>query len=154
MAHALAGCAVDVAAARARVVACARAWIGTPFHDLARVKGVGVDCAQLVAAVYEEAGVVAHVDTGYYAPQFMLHSKDERLANFVLRYGREIAEADAKAGDVVLYRVGRSFSHAAIVVDWPREIIHAHKLSGKVVAMDPFAADLGGRPTRVFSVWG
>lgn len=137
--------------ARAKIINAARGWIGTPFHDLARVKGVGVDCAQLVAAVYEEAGIVPHVETGFYAPQFMLHSREERLVNFVLRYAHETDVANP--GDLVLYRFGKSYSHAAIVVDWPREIIHAHKMSGKVVAMNPFATDLCGRNMRFFSVW-
>ena len=141
------------AEARVRVVACAREWIDTPFHDLARVKGVGVDCAQLVAASFEAAKIVPHIETGYYSAQFFCHHSEERLAEFVLRYAHEITESEVGMGDLVLYRVGRSFSHAAIVVDWPREIIHAHKLSGKVIAMSPFAADLGGRPTRFFSVW-
>jgi cell wall-associated NlpC family hydrolase len=140
--------------ARGRVVSAARGWLGTPFHDLARVKGAGVDCAQLLAACFFEAAAIPRVETGYYSPQHMLHDREERLAGFVLRYAREIGEAQAGPGDVVLYKVGRSFSHAAIVVDWPHEIIHAHKLSGKVVAMPPFDADLAGRATRFFSIWG
>ena len=144
----------DQTAARARVVACARDWIGTPFHDLARVKGVGVDCAQLIAAVYEEAGLTAHIDTGYYPPQHFLHSDGEQLATFLSRHAAEIDAARAGAGDVVIYRYGRAYAHAAIIVEWPARIVHAHKLSGKVVEMAPFAADLGGRPTRFFSVWG
>lgn len=144
----------DTSATRAAVIAAAREWIGTPFHDLARVKGVGVDCAQLVAAAFHEAGVVAHIDTGHYSPQFMLHHGEERLAAFVMRYASEIDEARAGPADVVLYKVGRVFSHAAIIVEWPREIIHAHKLSGKVVAMAPDIADLQGRAKRFFSVWG
>jgi cell wall-associated NlpC family hydrolase len=143
----------DEAAARARVVACAREWEGTPFHDMARVKGVGVDCAQLLAASFSEAGLVDPVVTGNYSPQFMLHNKDERLVAFILRYAHEIDESNVGMGDVVTYRVGRSFAHAAIVVDWPSEIIHAHKLSGKVVAMRGDIADLQGRPRRFFSVW-
>jgi hypothetical protein len=84
----------------------------------------------------------------------MLHSHEELLVDFVLRYAHEIDEAQVGPGDVVLYRVGRSFSHAAIVVDWPREIIHAHKLSNKVLAMRGDVADLEGKRRRFFSIWG
>ena len=105
-------------------------------------------------ATYGAAGLIEPVDTGYYSPQHMAHSSTPLLVDFVLRYSHEIDEAHAGTGDVVLYRFGRSFSHAAIVVEWPREIIHAHKLSGKVVAMRGDVADLGGRPTRFFSFWG
>jgi hypothetical protein len=141
------------AARRAAVLAVARDWIGTPFHDRARQKGQGVDCAQLLAAVFHEAGIVGEVLTEPYSPQFMLHSREEKLAEFVGRYGREIQASEVGAADVVLYRVGKSFSHAAIVVDWPRAIIHAHKLSGKVVEMNGEVADLQGRQTRFFSPW-
>jgi cell wall-associated NlpC family hydrolase len=143
----------DHAEERDRIVAAARGWIGTPFHNVARVKGAGVDCAQLVAGVYEEAGVTPHIEAGYYAPQFMLHCREERLAEFVARYAHEIDERDAGPGDIVLYKVGHSFSHAAIIVDWPHEIIHAHMLSRKVIAMEPFSADMHDRQTRFFSVW-
>ena len=65
---------------------------------------------------------------------------------------REITEAEVGAGDIVLYRVGRAYAHAAIVVDWPRAVIHAHKLSGKVVEMPAFDADMQGRKVRFFSI--
>lgn len=137
---------------RARIVEAARSWLGTKFHDMARVKGVGVDCAQLVAAAAEESGVTDHIDTGYYSPQHFLHADGEQLATFVGRYAREITEAEVGAGDIVLYRVGRAYAHAAIVVDWPRAVIHAHKLSGKVVEMPAFDADMQGRKVRFFSI--
>ncbi len=112
-----------------------------------------MDCVNLIAFAYREAGVTGHVEIEPYSVQVMLHSADETTAGYLLRYGREIPEADAREGDVVLYRVGRSYSHAAIVVDWPTRIIHAHALSGKVVETDGHAADLSGRPTRFFSPW-
>jgi cell wall-associated NlpC family hydrolase len=138
---------------RARVVAAAREWLGTPFHDRAQIRGVGVDCVNLVAAVYETAGVTGHVEIAPYSAQIMLHSADEMVVGYLLRYGREIEEAQARMGDVVLYRVGRSFSHAAIIVEWPSRIIHAHALSGRVVEMDGRVADLARRPVRFFCPW-
>ncbi len=36
------------------VVAAARAWIGTPYHHQASVRGVGADCLGLVRGVYRE----------------------------------------------------------------------------------------------------
>ena len=49
---------------RQAVVAEALTWLGTPYHHRARVKGAGVDCGQLLAAVFEGAGVLRHVDPG------------------------------------------------------------------------------------------
>ena len=106
-----------------------------------------------MAGVYFNAGVTGHVEIEPYSLQIMLHSRKETVIPYLLRCGREIAEGEARAGDVVLYRIGNSYSHAAIVVDWPRCIIHAHALSGKVVETDGHTADLSGKPTRFFSPW-
>lgn len=35
-------------------VAEALTWLGTPYHQQGRVKGVGVDCGTLLCEVYEK----------------------------------------------------------------------------------------------------
>jgi cell wall-associated NlpC family hydrolase len=42
---------------RSDIVACARSWLGTPWHHHACVKGAGVDCVHLGAGVLKELGV-------------------------------------------------------------------------------------------------
>jgi NlpC/P60 family putative phage cell wall peptidase len=37
-----------------RVVAAARAWLGTPYHDQASLRGVGCDCLGLARGVWRE----------------------------------------------------------------------------------------------------
>jgi cell wall-associated NlpC family hydrolase len=37
-----------------RVIATARAWLGTPYHDQASLKGVGCDCLGLARGVWRE----------------------------------------------------------------------------------------------------
>ncbi len=139
---------------RAAVVAAARGWIGTPFHDGAALKGVGVDCAQLVRAVALETGLRAAVEpTGGYSSQWMLHRDDDRLVRFVLRYTREIEAGESREGDLVIYRVGRAFAHVAII-SGPARIVHAHKTSGMVVEGSIDGWDLGERERRYFSPWG
>lgn len=112
---------------RARVVAIAREWIGTPFHDHAEIKGAGCDCATFLKCAFTEAGLVAPFKLDHYSPQFFLHQKEERYIGWVTRFGREIDQSEARPGDIVLYRVGLCFAHGALIVDpgWPR-IIHAH----------------------------
>lgn len=38
----------------AKVVASARSWLGTPYHDQASLKGVGADCLGLARGVWRE----------------------------------------------------------------------------------------------------
>lgn len=125
--------------------------MGTPFHDGARLKGKGVDCAMLIAGVFEEAGLVPHQEVETYSPQFMLHRDDPLFENYIRRYAHEVPAP--QQGDIVLYKIGRSFSHGAIVVDWPGAIIHAFKNFRFVAETDAEEATLRGLPRKFFSLW-
>lgn len=136
------------AAVRAAVIAEAESWAGTPFHHAARVKGAGVDCLMLLAEIYERAGVTGRIDPGFYVPDWHLHQGAERYLEGLLRYAREVAAPEP--GDVALFRFGRTFSHGAIVLAWPR-VIHALWSVGSVVRTDATQSPLRGRPVRFFS---
>lgn len=138
--------------ARARVVQEARAWLGTPYHHAARVKGAGVDCGQLVAAAFEAAGVVSPLAIAPYPSDWNLHRGAELYLDVVLQHAREI-EGPPSPGDIAVWQFGRAFSHGAIVVEWP-VIIHAYFGLG-VVQEDALAnQNLAARPVRFFSPWG
>lgn len=138
---------------RAAVVAEAASWIGTPFHHAARVKGAGVDCLMLLAEVYERAGVSAHIEPPFYVPDWHLHRDAERYREGLLRYARPIAGPpqgpEPLPGDIALFRFGRTFSHGAIVIQWPR-LIHAYWTIG-VVWGDATLYPLAGRAARFFT---
>src|SRR3954471_23995131 len=139
---------LDTGCLRAVVVKEAESWIGTPFHHAARVKGAGIDCLMLLAVVYEHAGVVARIEPPFYVPDWHLHRDAERYMEGLLRYARPI-EAPPLAGDIALFRFGRTFSHGAIVTNWPR-LVHAYWNIG-VVLGDATLHPLAGRPVRFFS---
>lgn len=128
---------------RAHVVAVARSFLRTPYHDCARVKGHGVDCATLLLMVFEEAGLESPINLEAYSPQWFLHHGEEKYLAKVLERAVEVTEQQALPGDVVLYRVGRCFAHGAIVVDpgWPT-IIHAYKQAGIVTLGEGDQGDL------------
>lgn len=132
---------------RATVIEEAKSWIGTPFHHAARVKGAGVDCLMLLAEVYERAGVAGHIEPPFYVPDWHLHRDAERYMEGLLRYAGPIDTPNA--GDIALFRFGRTFSHGAILVEWPR-LIHAYWSIG-VVWGDATLFPLAGRPVRFFT---
>lgn len=125
----------SVAGQRAAVVAEAKTWLGTPWRHRGRVKGAGVDCAQFVIKVYAGAGMIADFDTGEYPRDWHIHKDDERFLAFVPSFAREIAEADVGPGDLMLCKIGRVYSHGAIVLAWPQGI-HAAIQAGQVVLCD------------------
>lgn len=140
---------------RQRVIEVARTYIGTPFHDQAGVKGVGIDCAHFLAACYFEAGVIKQpVDIEHYSPQFMLHRDDPLFESYVTDQGHEIPVEAVQPGDTVLYQIGRSYAHGAIVVEWPKAIIHAFKTFGFVAETGAFESTLRTRKVKFFSLWG
>lgn len=142
---------------RAAVDRVAREWLGTPYHGSACVKGAGVDCAQLLRAVFFEAGIIEDVMIHGYSEQHFLHSDKEEYLGYVTRYAHEIAFEQVKTGDVALYKVGKCFSHGAIVVapGWPH-IIHAHYHSRMVRLGKGYAVHLGTKKppeVKFFSFW-
>lgn len=142
---------------RDRVDAVARSWLGTPYHDCAQIKGVGVDCGMLLRAVYVEAGIVPDFAIAAYSPQHFLHSDREHYLGYVLQFAREVARDEAQHGDIVLYRIGHCFAHGAIILSpGLPNVLHAHSLSKMVRRGNVDAVHLGLpiRAVKFFSCWG
>jgi NlpC/P60 family putative phage cell wall peptidase len=131
---------------RSAVIGEAESWLGTPYHHMARLKGVGCDCLTLLAAVYHMAGVIPAIDIPYYPPDWHLHRSAERYVDGLLAYAREVAAPGP--GDAALFKLGRCFAHSAVVVEWPF-LIHAWNGLG-VVRGDASKPALTGRPVRFF----
>ena len=75
---------------RAAVLEEARSWLGTPYHHMGRVKGVGCDCLTLLAAVYHAAGVVPEIEIPHYPPDWHLHRSAELYLEGLGAFAREI----------------------------------------------------------------
>ncbi len=141
---------------RARVVAAARAWLGTPYHHAADLKGVGVDCAMLLVRVFCDLGLVEPFDPRPYTRDWHLHRGDERYLSFLLGRAREVERP--QAGDVIVFRIGRCYAHGGIVTaPDPLTILHAFLPALRVVEEEPARnAELGERlgGAKFFSHWG
>jgi len=135
---------------RQAVIDEAMTWLRTPYHHAARVKGAGVDCVQILIAVYQAVGAVGEVETGDYVSDWMLHQNEEKYLNGIMAHAHPVEVP--QAGDIALYTFGRTVSHAAIVIKWPL-IIHAHRPEKMVVLGDGEKGDLAGRLHGFYSVW-
>lgn len=180
------------AAARQRVCAIARTWLGTPFRDQGKVKGPNgaVDCAMLLIATFQEAGLLdPSYDPRPYPPQFHLHRGEElflRQIDEVIALrgcGAEKtnpaglpAEALAQAGDVIVYKVARCFSHGGIILRQAQDedltlslsnsevlkgthVLHAYYKTQHVAISPLFETELAflpdgkPRPFKLFDLW-
>lgn len=135
---------------RAAVAAEALAWIGTPYHHHARIKGVGVDCAQLLIAVFAECGLIPRIETGQYPVDWHMHRSEEVFSRWVAQFAHP-ASGPALPGDVVLWRFGRTFSHGSICVG-PGLFVHSYIDRGVILSR---ATDepLDGRVLQHWSFW-
>lgn len=115
---------------RAKVVAETETWIGTPYRGWSCVKGHGVDCGQLIYGVYHNVGLIPILTDlpKDYPLHIGLHRASTEYVDLVLRYFREIPEAEVQPGDVVVWRLtgSMSYCHGALVKSWPDYIIHAY----------------------------
>lgn len=148
---------------RAAVVSEARRWLGTPYHHRASVLGVGVDCALLLREAFAGAGLITRFDPGHYTGDWHMHRGEEKYLATVEQYARLISpEGDPSVddqeipydpGDILLWRVGRTFSHSAMVTEWPF-IIHSYLPAMMVEEVDVRRTPMSARPMRAFSYWG
>lgn len=63
----------------AQLEAEARSWVGTPFAPHAAVKGAGVDCVHLVAAIYQAVGALKDFSPPNYALDEGSHLKASKV---------------------------------------------------------------------------
>lgn len=140
---------------RAAVVAAARSWIGTPYHNCADVKGVGVDCGMLLVRVFVDTGLCASFDPRPYPRDWHMHRSEERYLGFVFERTREVEKP--LPGDVVVFKWGRCYSHGGIVTAVkPLRVVHAYFPARKVLE-DEIRRDAAlsdpKRERRYFSYW-
>ena len=115
---------------RENLIRAAELWLGTPYHHAARCYGVGVDCVNLLCAVYETAGLIPHIELPHYPPDWMLHRSEELFLLGILDARLHHVQRP-EPGDIALFRFGRCYSHGAIVTQWP-QLIHAFSGLGVV----------------------
>lgn len=109
---------------RSKIIAEARSWIGTPYHNCADIKGVGCDCGMLLVRVFVDLKLIEPFDPRPYTADWHLHRGEERYLDALL--SRAVKVDAPQAGDVMLFRVGRCYSHGGVVTKAsPHTLVHA-----------------------------
>lgn len=137
------------------IVACARAWIGTPYRHQAATRGAGADCLGLVRGVWREVYGSEPELVPAYSKDWSEPQGEERLwaaagRHLLARSGPPIA------GDVILFRMrSRSVAkHLGILVQGGPEsgpeprFVHAY--AGHGVVESPLSAPWRRRIVAAF----
>ena len=111
---------------RDEICAEALTWLGTPYHHLACLKGIGVDCGRLLEGIAKATGRVdPHWKPGAYSPEHHFHRKEELYKAYFLPMGCVPVAWEAIAPGVILtFRVGHVVSHSGIMMP-DYQIVHA-----------------------------
>ena len=127
-----------IAADPDRVIAAARGWLGTPYHDQASVRGVGCDCLGLVRGVWRELRGPEPMPIPPYSRDWGETGTREALAEAARGVMLEIPVANLAPGALLLFRMraGAVAKHCGIVAV-PDRFIHAYERTGVVeVSLD------------------
>lgn len=89
---------------RAKIVAAARRWIGTPYLHQASLIHVGCDCLGLVRGVWREVVGEEPETAPPYTPDWAEALGLETLLDAARRHFEPVPLADIRAGDVLAFR--------------------------------------------------
>ena len=119
--------------ALAKVVTAAQAWLGTPYHDLQSVKGVGCDCLGLARGVWRDLIGQEPVAVPPYSRDWGEAGSAEILALGVGAHMIEAPTDDLKPGTVVIFRMReRAIAKHVGIMAAPDRFIHAREKLGVI----------------------
>jgi cell wall-associated NlpC family hydrolase len=136
---------------KSHVVSEAASWVGTPYSNHKRKKGIegGVDCLNFIAGVFEECGGLKHITPRKYDrkfwlrnPRLLLDGVLEALCNLTQGtdgFVYDSDEVDWQLGDVLLVETvpGLIYPNHAVILSGTMNpqtwILHADSVRGRVV---------------------
>ena len=115
------------------VVATARLWLGTPYHDQASLRGVGCDCLGLARGVWRDMVGVESFPIPPYSRDWGETGSREVLAEGARRMMTEVFIADATPGALVLFRMTpRAIAKHVGILTTSDHFIHSYERLGVV----------------------
>lgn len=116
-----------------RVIAIARSWLGTPYHDQASLRGVGCDCLGLARGVWREAVGPEPFPIPPYSRDWGETGPREVLAEGAGRMMIEVEPAAAGPGALVLFRMKpRAIAKHVGILTGPGSFLHAYERLGVI----------------------
>ncbi|MFA4994212.1 MAG: NlpC/P60 family protein [Bdellovibrionales bacterium] len=109
-----------------RMIAAARACLGTPFHHQGRAPGIGLDCIGLVIVALKATDFPVHDRTDY-----ARRPDGKSLIAALNEHGAKLVD-EIQAGDILLFRYDRQPQHVALASS-AETMIHSFAPAGKVV---------------------
>ena len=115
------------------VIAVARGWLGTPYHDQASLRGVGCDCLGLARGVWRDVVGAEPQAIPPYSRDWGETGVREVLADGARAMMIEISLAQIGPGALVLFRMApRAIAKHVGILTAPDSFIHAYDRLGVI----------------------
>ena len=115
------------------VIAAARGWLGTPYHDQASLRGVGCDCLGLARGVWRDLVGAEPQPIPPYSRDWGETGVREVLADGARGMMIEIPLAEIGPGALVLFRMApRAIAKHVGILTAPDQFIHAYDRLGVI----------------------
>ena len=115
------------------VIAAARSWLGTPYHDQASLRGVGCDCLGLARGVWRDLVGAEPQPIPPYSRDWGETGFREVLADGARAMMIELPLAQIGPGALVLFRMApRAIAKHVGILTAPDRFIHAYDRLGVI----------------------
>lgn len=116
-----------------RVVATARSWLGTPYHDQASLRRVGCDCLGLARGIWREVVGPEPFLIPAYSRDWGETGPREVLAEGARRMLIEVPPTEADPGALVLFCMKpRAIAKHVGILTAPDSFLHAYERLGVI----------------------
>ncbi|MBU2701186.1 cell wall-associated NlpC family hydrolase [Sporomusaceae bacterium BoRhaA] len=115
---------------REAIIKEALTWQKTPYHCGGRIKGAGTDCGLFILQVFENVGLLPHIEIPTYPIDIAANCATPMYLNKIKEYCHEV-NREPLVGDIIVYKMKGSLvpHHAALCCD-KEFIIHSHVKTG------------------------
>jgi len=116
-----------------RIIAAARAWLGTPYHDQASLRGTGCDCVGLARGVWREVVGPEPFPFPPYSRDWGETESRELVAEVARRMMIEVPVTNACPGAMIVFRMmPRAIAKHVGILTAPGSFIHAYERLGVI----------------------
>lgn len=115
------------------VVAMARGWIGTPYHDQASLAGAGCDCLGLARGLWRQIVGPEPEAVPPYSRDWGEVARREVMIDGAMRWMVPVPTAQAMPGDVLIFRMRpRAIAKHCAILTGTGSIVHAREGRGVI----------------------